>query len=42
MRGRLKRHLLKMMEWEQIPDTPIHELVGQIRNRILDLRLEQD
>ena len=42
MRGRLKRHLLKMMEWEEIPDTPIHELVGQIRNRILDLRLEQD
>ncbi|MCH2291767.1 MAG: hypothetical protein MK439_04390, partial [SAR324 cluster bacterium] len=42
MRGRLKRHLLKMLEWEEIPDTPIHELVGQIRNRILDLRLEQD
>ena len=42
MRGRLKRYLLKMMEWEEIPDTPIHELVGQIRNRILDLRLEQD
>ena len=42
MRGRLKRHLLKMMEWEEIPDSPIHELVGQIRNRILDLRLEQD
>ena len=42
MRGRLKRQLLKMMEWEEIPDTPIHELVGQIRNRILDLRLEQD
>ena len=42
MRGRLKRHLLKMMEWEEIPDTPVHELVGQIRNRILDLRLEQD
>ena len=42
MRGRLKKHLLRMMEWEEIPDTPIHELVGEIRNRILDLRLEGD
>ncbi len=41
MRGRLKKHLLRMMEWEEIPDTPIHELVGEIRNRILDLRLEE-
>jgi len=42
MRGRLKKHLLRMMEWEEIPDTPIHELVGKIRNRILDIRLEGD
>ena len=41
MRGRLKKHLLRMMEWEEIPDTPIHELVGEIRNRILDIRLEE-
>ena len=42
LRGRLKRHLLRMMEWKEIPDLPVHELVGQIRTKILDLRHQDE
>ncbi len=42
MRGRLKRNLLRMMDWEEIPDLPINELVGQIRGRVLDQKLSEE
>ena len=42
MRGRLKRQLMRMMEWEEIPNLPINELVGKIRLKIVDLRFRND
>ena len=33
-RGRLKRHLLDLMKWDDIPDLPIHELLGEVRGRL--------
>ena len=42
MRGRLKRQLMRMMEWEEIPDLPINELVGMIRLKIVDLKFQYD
>ena len=42
MRGRLKRQLMRMMEWEEIPNLPINELVGKIRLKIVDMRFRDD
>jgi hypothetical protein len=36
-RGRLKRHLLDLMKWEDIPDLPVHELLGEVRGRLFTL-----
>ena len=30
-RGRLKKYLLKLMEWENFPDIPVHDVVNKIR-----------
>lgn len=42
MRGRLRRHILQVMKWEDVPDLPIHELLGLLRNRLMDIRLETE
>ena len=42
IRGRLKRQLMRMMEWEEIPNLPIHELVGKIRLKIIDLKYNEN
>jgi len=30
-RGRLKKYLFKLMEWENFPDIPVHDVVNKIR-----------
>ena len=37
-RGRLKRYLFKLMEWEAFPDIPVLEVVRKIRERNFDLK----
>ena len=39
MRGRVRRYVLQIMDWEDVPDLPVHELLGQMRNRLLDMKL---
>ena len=36
-RGRIKRHILDLMKWEDIPDLPIHELLRELRGRLYAL-----
>ena len=42
MRGRVRRYVLQLMEWKDVPDLPLHELLGQMRNRLLDIKLEAE
>lgn len=42
MKGRVKKYILTLMEWPDIPDKPMHELVGEIRGKLADMRLKQD
>jgi hypothetical protein len=37
-RGRLKKYLFKLMEWENFPDIPVNEVVKKIRDRQYDLK----
>ena len=41
MRGRVKRSLQDLMNWEEIPDLPIHELVGEIRRHLVSLNVTE-
>ena len=36
-RIRLKKYLLKLMDWSEIPDVPIIELLKMIRDRVYEL-----
>ncbi len=40
-RGRIKRHLLDLMKWKDIPDLPIHELLGEVRGRLFTIDQQQ-
>ena len=42
MRGRVRRYVLQIMDWEDVPDLPVHELLGQMRNRLMDMKLEAE
>ena len=42
MRGRVRRYVLQFMDWEDVPDLPVHELLGQMRNRLMDMKLEDE
>lgn len=33
----LKHYILKMMDWEDFPDMPIHELLGEVRGKLFQL-----
>ncbi len=33
----LKHYILKMMDWEDFPDMPIHELLGELRTKLFQL-----
>lgn len=37
-RGRLKRYLFKLMEWQDFPDIPVLDVVRKIRERHYDLK----
>ena len=37
-RGRLKKYLFKLMEWEDFPDMPVLDVVRIIRERHFDLK----
>ena len=37
VRGRVNRYLLELMSWEEIPDLPIHELLGEMRRHLVSL-----
>ena len=41
IRGRVKRYLQDLMNWEEIPDLPIHELVGEIRRHLVSLNVTE-
>ena len=36
-RGRLKKYMLKLMEWPEVPDLPILDLLQSLRDRIYDV-----
>lgn len=36
-RGLLKKYLLKLMEWQEVPDLPILDLLQSLRDRIYDV-----
>ena len=36
-RGRLKKYVLKLMEWSEIPDMPILDLLQIIRDRVYEV-----
>ena len=36
-RGRLKKYVLKLMEWSEIPDMPILDLLQMIRDRVYEV-----
>jgi len=35
-RGRLKKYLLKLMEWPEVPDLPILDLLQSLKDRIYE------
>lgn len=37
-RGRLKKYLFKLMEWDKFPDIPVRDVVKKIRDRQYDLK----
>ena len=37
--GRVKKYILTLMEWDDLPDRPLHELVGDMRNKLAEMRL---
>ena len=39
MKGRVKKYILTLMEWDDLPDRPLHELVGDMRNKLAEMRL---
>ena len=39
MKGRVKKYILTLMEWDDLPDLPLHELVGDMRNKLAEMRL---
>ncbi|MDP7318824.1 MAG: hypothetical protein QGH12_11675 [SAR324 cluster bacterium] len=41
VRGRVSRYLLELMSWEEIPDLPIHELLGEVRRHLVTLRVTE-
>jgi hypothetical protein len=32
-RGRVRKHIFKIMGWDNIPDIPIHEIVSQVKGK---------
>jgi hypothetical protein len=41
VRGRVNRYLLELMSWEEIPDLPIHELLGEMRRHLVSLSVTE-
>ena len=39
MKGRVKKHILTLMKWSELPDRPLNELVGDIRNTLAEMRI---
>ena len=39
MKGRVKKYILNLMKWNDIPDRPLQELVGDMRNKLAEIRL---
>jgi hypothetical protein len=33
----LLAYILRTMGWEEMPDMPIHEILGELRGRLFDL-----
>ena len=36
-RGRLRKHIFKIMDWDNIPDIPIHEIVSQVKGKAYEV-----
>ncbi|MBC8258389.1 MAG: hypothetical protein H8E38_05190 [SAR324 cluster bacterium] len=36
-RGRLKKYLLNLMEWSEVPNLPVHDLLQKLRNRLYEV-----
>jgi len=41
VRGRVNRYLLELMGWEEVPDLPIHELLGEVRRHLVTLSVTE-
>ncbi|MBC8258459.1 MAG: hypothetical protein H8E38_05545 [SAR324 cluster bacterium] len=39
-RGRLKKYLFQLMEWNDFPDIPVHDVVKKIRERQFELKMD--
>ncbi len=38
LRGRLKKYIMKVMDWKELPDIAIHELVQKLREILFEIR----
>ena len=39
MRGRVKKYILNLMKWDDLPDKPLNEVVNEIRSKLAEMRL---
>ena len=39
MKGRVKKYILTLMKWPELPDRPLNELVGDMRSKLAEMRI---
>ena len=39
MKGRVKKYILTLMKWSELPDRPMNELVGDMRSKLAEMRI---